>query len=334
VLLKTLLAGVLLGLVASIRILGPLAGVLVCLYFFLKRERRSFAGLVVYAVVALLAMYLAWPYLWDAPLARFMQVLQIMSHNPQILPVLFNGVVYPSDKLPLAYLPVMLTITLTWPVWLLFVTSLVVFWAKFRDKGIDWRSLVPVLLWFLVPFAYVLILRPPMYDGYRHFLFLLPPVFILIGLFFQAVLERLRNPWGYALILTVLIFPGVVGLVTLHPYQYTYYNPLVGGTGGAFRRYETDFWLTCYKELMVQVDKQVAPGTTIFVHRQPSIAQEYASPGITIERFDPEDDRTFSGSLLLLTTRANVDLALYPEAPELFNVGREGAVFCLIREIP
>jgi hypothetical protein len=334
VLLKTLLAGIFLGLVASIRVLGPLAGVLVCLYFFFKHERRSFAGLVVYVIVALLAMYFAWPYLWDAPLSRFIEVLRIMSHNPQIIPVLFNGVVYPSDGLPVTYLPVMLAITMTWPVWLLFIISLAVFWLKFRHKTIDWRSLFPVLLWFLVPFTYVLLLRPPLYDGYRHFLFMLPAAFILIGLAFQAALERLRYAWGYALVLTVLVLPGVLGLVTLHPYQYAYYNPLVGGIGGAFRHYETDFWLTCYKELMAQVDEQVAPGTTIFVHRQPSIAQEYASPGITIERFDPDDDRAFPGSLLLLTTRANVDQSLYPDAPELFSVGRDGAVFCLVREIP
>ena len=173
-----------------------------------------------------------------------------------------------------------------------------------------------------------------MYDGYRHFLFLLPPVFILCGLVFQAIEQRLRNRWIYALTLTVLIIPGVIGLIRAHPYEYTYYNLLVGGTGGAYRGYETDFWLTCYKELMAQVDEEVTPGTTLFVHRQPSIAKEYASPGIIIDRFDPDDDRTFQGSLLLLTTRANVDISIHPDAPEIISVGREAAVFCLVKDIP
>jgi hypothetical protein len=80
---------------------------------------------------------------------------------------------------------------------------------------------------------------------------------------------------------------------------------------------------------------QTAPaGSTLFVHRQPSIAQEYAGPGLTVLRYDPDDDQTFSGSLLLLTTRANVDLVNHPEAPELLSVGRDGAVFCLVRRIP
>jgi hypothetical protein len=208
------------------------------------------------------------------------------------------------------------------------------FWSRIKSRRIDWCSFLPVVMWFLVPFIYVLIIRPPMYDGYRHFLFILPPVFILGGLAIQAIWERLSNSWYRALTLAVLVVPGVIGLVRLHPYEYTYYNLLVGETGGAFRHYETDFWLTCYKELMPQLDEAASQGATLFVHRQPSIAKEYAPPGLNIERFDPDEDRTFPGSLLLLTTRANVDLSLHPEAPEILSVGRDSAKFCLVKEIP
>ncbi|HEX9090927.1 MAG TPA: hypothetical protein VF831_05525, partial [Anaerolineales bacterium] len=238
------------------------------------------------------------------------------------------------NKLPVSYLPVMLGITLTWPVWLIFIAGTALLVVKFWRKCIDWRSLSPILLWFLVPFIYVILVRPPMYDGYRHFLFILPPVFILGGFAFQSMLERLRNRWSYALLLIVLIAPGVLGLVRLHPYEYTYYNQLVGGTRGAFRRFETDFWLTCYKELMAQVDENVVSDTTLFVYRQPPIAQKYAPPSLIIERFDPDDDQPFPGSLLLLTTRANVDLSIHPEGHEVLSVGKEGATFCLVKDIP
>ena len=201
VLLKTILAGILLGLVVSIRVIGPLAGVLVGLYFLFKPGRRSLAGMTIYFIAAVLSLYISWPYLWSSPLARFIDVLQHMSHNPKILPVLFNGLVFPSDKLPGTYLPVMLGSTLTWPVWPLFFAGVLVFWSRLKSRVVDWRSFIPIVLWFLVPFVYVLIIRPPMYDGYRHFLFLLPPVFILSGLAFQAIAERLRIPWSYALTL-------------------------------------------------------------------------------------------------------------------------------------
>ena len=85
---------------------------------------------------------------------------------------------------------------------------------------------------------------------------------------------------------------------------------------------------------MAKVDEEPAFRTTLFVHRNPAIARQYATPGMNIELFDPDDDRTFPGSWLLLTTRANVDLSIHPEAPEILSVGREGAEFCLVKDIP
>jgi hypothetical protein len=333
-LLPALLAGLMLGLLTSNRVVGPLAGLLVALSFFLYSGRRPWVGLLVYALAGGLVSLATWPYLWEAPLGRFIEVFRHMSANPHPIPVLFNGVIYQSDKLPASYLPGMLGLTLSEPVVLLFLGGLgVAVWRAFHRR-LEWRDLLPVLLWFLLPFVYVLLRRPPIYDGYRHFMFILPPLFVFAALALQALFERLRRPWAAGLALAIVLLPGIIALLSLHPYQYTYYNALAGGTGGAFRRYETDYWLTCYRELMNELNGSAPAGSTLFVHRQPSIAETYAAPGIEVERYDPDDDQTFSGSLLLLTTRANVDLDNYPDAPELLSVGRDGAVFCLVREIP
>lgn len=333
-LLPALLAGILGGLLTSIRVLGPLAGVLVALSFLLYSGRRPWIGWVVYALAGGLVCLATWPYLWEAPLSRFIEVFRHMASNPQSLPVLFNGTVYQSLNLPASYLPGMLALTLSEPVWLLFLGGLGTgVWRAFHRR-LEWRDLLAVLAWFLLPFAYVVLRRPPIYDGYRHFMFILPPVFVFTALAFQALFEWLRRRWVYGLLVAGILLPGVIGLVSLHPYQYTYYNTLAGGTGGAFRRYETDYWLTCYRELMDELNQSIPEGSTLFVYRQPLIAETYAAPGINVERYDPDDDQTFPGSLLLLTTRANVDLLNYPEAPELLAVGRDGAIFCLVREIP
>ena len=333
-LLPALLAGLLLGLLTSIRVLGPLAGLLVALSFFLHSGRRPWVGLLVYALVGGLVSLATWPYLWEAPLGRFIEVVRHMSANPQSLPVLFNGIVYQSLDLPASYLPGMLGLTLSEPVLLLFLGGLgVAIWRAFHRR-LEWRDLLPVLLWFLLPFAYVLLRRPPMYDGFRHFMFILPPLFVFAALALQALFARLRRPWAAGMALALILLPGIIALFSLHPYQYTYYNSFAGGTGGAFRRYETDYWLTCYRELMSELNTSVPAGSTLFVYRQPAIAAAYAAPGLQIERYDPDDDQTFPGSLLLLTTRANVDQAHYPQAPEILSVGRDGAVFCLVRQIP
>lgn len=330
----TLVAGILLGALTSIRILGPLAGLLIVLYFLLRPEPRPLAGLVPYALAAGLTVFATWPYLWEAPLGNFIKVIQHMANNPLAPPVLFNGVITSAESLPALYLPVMLLITLTLPVWPLFIAGAGIVARKVIHRQIEWRALSAILLWFLIPFCYVLLSRPPIYDGYRHFIFILPPVFIVSAFAFQAVYEWLRKKWMFLPVLAVLALPGIVGLITLHPYPYTYYNALVGGTGGAFRRFDTDYWLTCYKETMSYVNKSAPSGTTLFALRQPSIAQAYAAPGITIRRFDPDADQTFPGSLLLLTTRTNADQTYHPEAPVWYQVGRAGAVFCVVKQLP
>ncbi len=337
-----LLAGAVVGVSTTLRILAPLAALLAFIYFLLRFERRPLLPWLVYGLAALLSMVLAWPFLWDAPLARFGEVLAHMSYNPKQIPVLFDGVVYSSTGLPTAYLPKLLAITLSEPVWPLVLIGLC--WLGFawwrsrpttqENKGVEaGRSWLPLLGWFGLPLAYVLLLHPPMYDGYRHFLFILPPVFIFAGLGYQALRERIHSAWVHALLLAAFILPGFFGLLATHPYQYAYYNSLVGGLGGAYRRFETDYWLTCYKELLAQANQEIPGTATIFVRRNPTIAAAYAANRFTIEPFDPDADVTFPGSLLLLTTRSNVDLATHPSDPLLLQVGRDGAVFCLIREV-
>ena len=52
--------------------------------------------------------------------------------------------------------------------------------------------------------------------------------------------------------------PGWLASFHLHPYQYIYYNSFIGGPQGAFRRYETDYWMTSFREATAYVNS-VAP---------------------------------------------------------------------------
>lgn len=327
-------AALMLGLLTSIRVLGPLVGALVVLYFLLQSYPRSWKPLLVYGLIAAGVTYLTWPFLWGNPLARLIEVARHMANNPHILPVLFNGQVFPSNQLPRSYLPTLLGLTLTEPVFPLLVLGSGVGLVRFWRRSLEWRSFLILLLWVGLPLAYVLWRRPPMYDGYRHFLFLLPPLFVLAGLGLDALFGWLRRGWQRVGLGFLLLFPGVIGLVRLHPYPYAYYNAFIGGVGGAFRRYETDYWLTCYKETMRLINAEARDHpVTLFVLRQPQIARRYAAPGVTVQSFDPANDATYPGSWLLLITRYNQDLTNHPEDPVRYTVGRAGAVFCVVKEV-
>jgi hypothetical protein len=357
---------IVLGITTSIRVLGPLAGLLVLGYAVWTLGRRLIGFLpsfVSYGIVAILAMFVTWPFLWENPAQRFLDVFRLMSDNPTTLSVLFDSEIYRAGELPRRYMPVMLAATLTEPVWLLFGAGVLVgYFRLFRQlrgsrsnipattSDNSWMSLrssldlstvsnnlvslTLVLLWFVILLAYVLLLRPAMYDGLRHFLFILPPIFIFAGFAFEFLRDHIAPSWLYAGVVLLLLLPGIFGIVQLHPYEYTYYNSFVGGTGGVFRQYETDYWLTCYKESVETLEEMIDEPSNLYVHREGYIADAYAGEHLTVQELRGALDEVQSGDYVLVNTRTNEDRRIFKDAPSALQIGRGNAIFCEIKQIP
>lgn len=354
---ETLLAAFFLGIATSTRVLGPFAGFLVFLYFLSKREIRkeksAWRSFLLYGVVSVAVMIAAWPYLWENPVGNFIEVLRFMSNNPTQLGLLFEGEIYRANNLPLRYFPFMFAATLTEPVVPLFVLGILAsFWKMLKsykqDQGGKTVTLVLILVWFLTLVAYIFLRRPSMYDGIRHFLFILPPVFVFIGLAFEFIVEgtvkllkRLGLPawlsspaWLYAGLGLVLLVPGLYGIIKLHPYQYTYYNFYIGGTNRAFRNYETDYWLTCYKDAVEALNEITDAPVRLFIKREAYLARPFANENIQILQLQGALDEIRSGDYVLSNSRTNDDMTTYPRAPVVVEISRVGAKFCTIRQIP
>ena len=361
-----LIPAIVLGIATSIRVLGPLAGLFVFVYGIIKFGRRVTSFLpsfVFYGTIAIGVMLLTWPYLWGNPLERFIVVFGFMSDNPTNLSVLFGGEVYRAGELPRRYLPFMLVTTLTEPVWPLFLFGLLIAYLRLLkqnrkiSKDLDeatsmdsWQLLrssldrlttstrlgllTVVLLWFIIPVVYVLWRRPAMYDGIRHFLFILPPIFIFAGFAFDFLIDHIPSPWLRAGLSWLLLLPGIVGIIQLHPYEYTYYNSFIGGTNGAFRQYETDYWLSCYKEAVANLDQIRKEPINLYVHREAYIAAYYAHNNISVRDLRGALDEVKSGDDVLVNTRTNEDRRVFQDAPPIIQIGRGDALFCVIKQIP
>lgn len=361
-----ILPAIALGITTSIRVLGPLAGLLVFIYFafviFQNKNLRvlsspqgtvslwlNFLG---YGFVAILAMFFTWPYLWENPFTRFIDVFRLMSDNPTTLSVLFNGEIYRAGELPRRYLPFMLATTLTEPVWFLFLIGIFTgYWRLITEH----RKLSPdpssqttsklvtatlTLFWFVILVAYALIRRPAMYDGFRHFQFIIPPVFIFTGFAFELLFEKLRqfstttaHSWLRAGTMIAILAPGLVGIARLHPYEYTYYNSFTGGTSGAFRNYETDFWLTCYKDAVEELNETEDP-INMFVHREAYIAEYYADGNINVRERREALNEVQSGDYILVNTRTNEDRRILRDVEPTIQIQRGDALFCIIKRVP
>lgn len=320
------LAGLMLGVMTSTRVLGPLAGLLVSLELFRRTKWKSIPLVVMYAVLTILVTVVTWPYLWENTALRFSEVFLHMAENPVGVGVLFRGMVYDSKELPLEYLPWLMAITLTIPVVLLSITGFFIFVLRWTKRSIPADTWI-VAAWFLIPFGYVLIKHPPMYDNYRHFLFILPALFLFCALAIDFLM-KINFSWSRSILAIVIITPGIVGIIQCHPYEYTYYNELIGGMNGAAGNYEVDYWLTCYRDLTLQVNSQEKEADTIFTAFMPDLVRYYADARFQI--FKANDPTYPSGSLVFLPLRRE-GLTLYPELPVAYRITHNGVTLCEAR---
>lgn len=348
-LLSIFFPALLLGVAASIRILGPLAGLLVALYALRNIGVKALPTLALYFAFALAAMYATWPYLWPDPPARLVESLRVMSQYPWPGQVLFNGVQYASTDIPRAYLPVLLGIQLTEPVWALFVVGLTVAaWGVVQKRGYV-ELLTLTLVWFVLPLAGFIVARTPLYDNFRQVFFILPPVFLMAGVVFEKLPllfgrkgggEGLPSPIGRgaggeglwrAALIALAVLPGLMGILRLHPYEYIYYNTFIGGERGALRRFELDYWGVSYREAAAWLNENAPPQANVWVEGPAHLLHMYLREDLNLYS-TYEAERAEQYDFVVATSRYDLDLTSYPTAPVVYSIERGQAVLTVIKQ--
>lgn len=326
-----LAAGFFLGVTTSIRVLGPLAGILIGGYIWLHLRWRAFPALLAYATTSLVVTYATWPALWAAPWRAFRASFLMASDFDWHGKVLFQGSQYLSTVLPARYLPTLLTIQLSEVTLVLFVAGILILGYGTWKKNGDWPWVGLLGGWFFLPVLGVMLTRPNIYDNFRHFLFILPPVFIFAGYALEAGLKFVRQSWIKAAILGLLVLPQMIALLQLHPYEYTYYNGLVGGTGGAFREYELDYWATSYRAATEYLNQSAPPQAVVIVWGPDHIVARFARPDLRIVAYQEADTVPLDNAYVLLSSRSSKDEIDYPDAPVVAEIGRQGAIFAVVK---
>ena len=325
-------AGILLGLTISIRVIGPLAGLIVFSYGLLKYPRRIVTTLPYYFLIAGVTTYLTWPFLWKAPITAFFESVKIMSYLPYSDPVLFMGNLYAANQLPRRFFPTLLSLQLTEPALFLIAIGFVVsLWLFIKGKN---RELILIFTgWFLAPTLWIVLTRSVLLDNARHLLFLWPPLFIMAGMGIDWLMTILKRPVLRTALLLVMALPGINAGIHLHPYEYIYYNSLTGGVRGAYRNFELDYWATSFKESMEYLNEQAGPGTKIMVIGPRHIARQYARPDLQIVGPGKVAKSESEYYYILSLTRSNQDLLHCRHTEIEFEVERDGGILSSIRKI-
>jgi len=206
------------------------------------------------AILGWLLMIAPWPNAWHAPLGHPIAAAKLAMHFKEVYPVLLRGTIYHSNKLPWDYLASYLVLTLPLPFLVFAVWGHLVFWRRLQESVFRATAVLGVsfLIWF--PLVVFVVLRPNIYDGMRHFLFMLPPLAVLVGVAAADVARQWRSwPWRTGVVLLVL--SAVPAMIRLHPYENVYYNFLAGPNATLHERYETDYWLSSYTQAARWINK-------------------------------------------------------------------------------
>jgi hypothetical protein len=220
-------------------------------------------------LLAYTIMIAAWPWARLAPLNP-VRGLFIFADFHYHIRTLLAGAEYEMATVPRWYVPIYVLVKLPLLTLLGAATALVLTAVPrlAGDAMGDARRRKTWLVIFAVvfPLACQVIGNGPAFTGLRHFLFVVPPLTILAGVAFDTVLATLATrrreyaAGAMALIAATLIWHASV-LVRLHPYEYLYYNPFVGGLKGASGRYVTDYWVNIMPEAVGDLEDYLKRAT-------------------------------------------------------------------------
>jgi hypothetical protein len=117
-----------------------------------------------------------------------------------------------------------------------------------------------LLIWIaaILPVSFVMSRQASLYDGIRHTLFIIPLLAVIAA---WAAVRLWRSLGRFRVLATVFatIYAAYLGadLVILHPLEYTAMNAFAGGTAGAYRRFELDYWSAASTEALRQLESRL-----------------------------------------------------------------------------
>ncbi|MFM6322599.1 MAG: hypothetical protein ACKPH1_16830 [Microcystis panniformis] len=344
------LYGIIAGLITGIRI----GGFFILFYFIfahlvarwnLKTILKTIGRfLPLYAIIILfwaITTYIVYPAAWKNPITWFIEAITLMSkYNIWDNTVLFDGQNIPGRSLPWYYLPRLFS--LTTPVLLQIATIVGVIWilTKMTKLTPTQRAcaLITVLQAFLLPTVAIL-RQSTLYDGIRHFLFVIPALAAIASTAIIWTYHKLKQKSIKIFLTTLLIlnFSIIVhDMISLHPYEYTYYNRAYGGLKAAQGQQETDYWGLSLKEGMEWLNQNAAANSTIVVAGPifaAEMVQDYQKNLTMIYRDDFAWGKAPDPDYYLAISRYDYFQA-FPHCPTIHAVQRQDTPLTIIKRCP
>lgn len=168
--------------------------------------------------------------------------------------IFYEGKIISAMNLPREYLPKFIAITTP-------IITLILLIIGTGFMAINLRAIYILILASLyLPIATIIIINPMQFDAWRHLLFLSVPLVMIASIGFNSLLSIVNLKIKWVMVALLIINLGLVAkeYFLLHPYEYVYFNSLVGGLKGASLRFETDYWGKSTKEATLWLENNLA----------------------------------------------------------------------------
>jgi Dolichyl-phosphate-mannose-protein mannosyltransferase len=225
-----------------------------------REAARRFAHVVYVLLPGLvfgyLVMGLIWPWSIMEPGHPF-EALTYFSHFfEKPWKEMFDGALVSVPDMPWSYLPTLFALQLPEVLLALLVAGVVGTLMSLSRPDVPGHRKTVLLMLTLaatLPLVIAMVKRPALYNGIRHFIFVIPPMTVLAGLAFARGMDRLREnrrswqPVALAVFAFGLLLP-LGEMIRLHPYQYTHFNHIAGTVRAADDLFMLDYWGLALKQ--------------------------------------------------------------------------------------
>jgi dolichyl-phosphate-mannose-protein mannosyltransferase len=289
--------------------------------------------------IAYPVMLMFWPWAQTDPVENPLRALQFFSHQTFPFYTLFAGQFIPATDLPWTYLPTYIAIALPELVLVLLLCAPIAIAARLWRSRFAFRreqalGACVVSIGIVFPVAYAIAIKAVLFDGMRHFIFVLPLIAVAAAFAADRGLGWLtRFPYRRPIIIALALY-GLAHLsimAMLHPDQYVYYNAFVGGVEGAQHKFKLDYWANSYAEAVQGLEDYLLTRYAVdFEDREFSVA--VCGPPVSAGYYFPSNFRFTrdrpKADFFIAFTKDNCDRSL-PGRP-VYRVERMGALLSVV----
>ena len=210
------------------------------------------------AVAGYALALLFWPYALQNPLKNPFVALSKFADLEVKIRVLYEGANVMSDKAPWHYPLKWILYTIPLAAIAGFAGSLV--WLKRLLAQYNPLWVFMALFTAVFPVFFVIYKHSVIHDGWRHLTFSYPPLCVAAALFWNELARVFSGKkyaqWAVYGVMGLLLADAGAFIAANPKFPYVYFNPLIGGTKGAYGKFETDYWGVSVRQGIEWMERQ------------------------------------------------------------------------------